>query len=95
MPPLSEMRDIQSRSTNTLIKFTMHTALFRTKKTEFTDEEISKRAYLIWVKRDRPKGYESEIWREAVAELQAESKTKGEGRRFFQRARVSLRSSFA
>lgn len=73
----------------------MHTALFRNKKIEFTDEEISQRAYHIWVKRGRPKGYESEIWREAVSELQSESKAKSKGRRFFQSARDSFRRSFA
>lgn len=62
----------------------MHTGLFRTKKTEISDREISERAYALWTKRGRPKGYESEIWREATAELQADA-WKAKGRRFYQR----------
>jgi hypothetical protein len=79
------MGDINHDSLLRLNYPTMHAALFRTKKNEITDEEISQRAYLIWVRRGRPKGYESEIWREADLELRFELKVKGKSRRFFQR----------
>jgi len=61
----------------------MHTALFPM-KAEFTDEEISEKAYALWLKRGKPKGYESEIWREAKLELEAQSWITTKRRRFFQ-----------
>jgi Protein of unknown function (DUF2934) len=67
----------------------MHTALFPI-KAGFTEEEISERAYVLWLKRGRPKGYESEIWREAKSELESESGIKTKRRRFFQRNKTGV-----
>lgn len=68
----------------------MHTALFQLKKADVADDEISQRAYGLWLKRGRPKGHESEIWREAKLELESESWMKANRRRFFQKARDSF-----
>ena len=48
----------------------MHILTF-SPKSMVTDEDIAERAYVLWLKRGRPKGYESEIWRDARNELQA------------------------
>jgi Protein of unknown function (DUF2934) len=34
------------------------------------DEEIANRAYELWLLRGRPRGYDSEIWRDAEYQLQ-------------------------
>ena len=68
----------------------MHTALLRSGKHAVTDEKISQRAYLLWLKKGRPKGYESEILREAKLELENEFAAKSRHRRFFQKARDSF-----
>lgn len=68
----------------------MHTALLRTGKAGITDEEISQRAYVLWLKKGRPKGYESEILREAKLQLEEQASAKPGRRRFFQKARDSF-----
>lgn len=75
---------------NPRTSFIMHTAFLRTEKACITDEKISRRAYVLWLRKGRPKGCESEILREARLALEAEAAAKTRPRRFFQRARDSF-----
>lgn len=68
----------------------MHTALLRSGKAGITEDKISQRAYVLWLKKGRPKGYESEILREAKEELEIEASSKVGRRHFFQKTRDAL-----
>ena len=48
----------------------------KVKSNTFSDYDVRVRAYQIWERTGRPEGRAEEHWREALAELQAESRAQ-------------------